>query len=189
MVAPSGERLLLNSTRKVRRASRWPGPASRSEVKKPGIARPGPGVKRAQPSRKTTKATHRAGLFPWSERTSSPLYCRESLRTIEHAFDRGHDLVHTREDEVFQILRVRHGDVLPRHPHNRCVEIVKSTAGNTVGDLSPGPGERPPFFDDDTAVGPLHRTQDQCVIERPDRARVNHFDLDAVLGQLGRRLE
>ena len=69
---------------------------------------------------------------------------------------------------------------------DRRVEVVERLLLDLGGDLGAEPAEAHGLVDDDDPVGLAHRLDDGVGVERLQRARVDHLDVDAVAGQLSR---
>ncbi len=60
---------------------------------------------------------------------------------------------------------------------------------NHCGDFRAEAPAFPAFVRDDQAAGLFHRLEYRFFIERTQRARIDHFDVDAVVSQLDRGLQ
>ena len=100
-----------------------------------------------------------------------------------------YDLLGLRQGGVLQVGGIGQRCVDRGHAADRRIEQVEALLHDLGGDLGADAGKRPAFLGAHDPVGLLQRGQDRVDIERPDCAQVDHFGLDAVLGQLVGRLE
>ena len=89
--------------------------------------------------------------------------------------------------QLLEVLRVRHRRVLAGDPLDRRVEIVEGLLGDDGRDLGAHAGEARARLHHHRAVGLPDGADDRLRVHRPQRARIDDLDRDAVLGQLLRR--
>src|SRR5450432_2752362 len=103
------------------------------------------------------------------------------VEQLLHGRDGSRDIGHALHLEV---VVVRHGHVGACEPLDGGVELVEATPAHAIRDLGAHAVERPPFLDDEAAARLLDGLDDELLVERADRARVDDLDLDALGGEL-----
>ena len=100
------------------------------------------------------------------------------------------DVLHLGHGVVFQRAVVGDGHVAPGQPHDGRVEIVERLAvGDDGRQLAAKAARLARLVHDQHPAGLAHRADDGFLVQRLERARIDHLDLDPFLGQLLRRFQ
>src|SRR5690606_5893317 len=115
---------------------------------------------------------------------------RSLVFALDELASLGDDVLHLRHGVVFQRAVVRDGDVQPRQPPDRRVEVVERlTRSDARRDLAAVAARANRLMHDQHLAGLLDRLEDGLVVKRVERAGVHHLNLNAILGEDVRRLE
>src|SRR5882762_10515691 len=131
-------------------------------------------------------------LFHFTRRPSSIVGDNASMWTlvaieVQNLPCRSHDLLGRCLRSALEKLVVGHGHVSLGHALHRRIEIIERVPLNEIDHLRADPDVRPPFLDDDRAVGLFHRFQNGRFVQGPERPQVEHFRRDVLLRELIRR--
>src|SRR3954452_864826 len=103
---------------------------------------------------------------------------------VHHFLHRRDHVLLVRRGQQLEIARVRHRDVLAGDARDRSIELVENVLGDAGGDLRRGAERLPLLLHDDATVLYRNRLVRGVEIERPQSAQIDHFALDAFLGEL-----
>src|SRR3954447_6926650 len=104
--------------------------------------------------------------------TSSSVF-EELTARLPHVVDLG-------QDRLLQGGRERDRHVRAGHAHHRAVEVLPAALGDHRGDLRAGRAHLVGLVQDDHLRALAHRREDRLLVERHQRAQVEHLDRGAV---------
>src|SRR5690348_1920577 len=102
---------------------------------------------------------------------------------------RGQHIIFVRQKALFERRRKRNRRIFGGNAQNRAVEILERAFASDRGDFSGDAASFCVFVNDEQLVRLLHGLQNRVFVQRQQSAQVDHFCVDAFLGEFFRGFE